>query len=172
MSYKVIILDVDGTLLSDKGMLPETKKALIKAQDMGIKIILASGPPTSGLVDIGKELHMDKHGGLYASYNGSKIVDCETGETLFNDPLSIEDGKAVIEHMKNFDVYPMIDKDRYMYVNNVYPNNTIRFKGKDYNIVKEEVHSGNYLLCEQDDLAVFLDYKVNKVLTAAPPEYL
>lgn len=68
MNIKVIILDVDGTLFSsDKVMLPRTKKALIEAQNMGIKVILASGRPTSGLVNIGKELNMDKHNGLFVS---------------------------------------------------------------------------------------------------------
>ena len=172
MRIKVIILDVDGTLFSSqKGMLPETKAALIKAQQMGIKVILASGRPTSGLVDIGKELNMDQHNGLFVSYNGSKIIDCETGKTLFNEPLSIVDGKAVLEHMKKFNVKPMIDKDQHMYVNNVY-DNTIQYNGADLNIIEYEARGGNYLLCEQADLAAFLDYEVNKILTAANPEYI
>ncbi|MCL2559672.1 MAG: Cof-type HAD-IIB family hydrolase [Turicibacter sp.] len=172
MDLKVIALDVDGTLFSSqKGMLPKTKAALIKAQDMGIKIILASGRPTSGLTEIAKELNMDQHNGLLVSYNGSKIIDCETGETLFNEPLSIEDGKAVLEHMKKFNVKPMIDKDQHMYVNNVY-DQFIKFQGKDFNVIEYEARGGNYLLCEQADLAAFLDYEVNKILTAADPEYV
>ena len=172
MNVKIIALDVDGTLFSSqKGILPETKKALLKAQELGIKLILASGRPTSGLTEIAAELNMDKHNGLLVSYNGSKIIDCETGETLFNEPLSVADGKAVLEHMKQFDVKPMIDKDRHMHVNNVY-DPYIKFQGKDFNIVEYEARGGNYLLCEQDDLAAFLDYEVNKILTAADPEYI
>ena len=172
MGIKVIILDVDGTLFSsEKCMLPKTKQALIKAQEMGIKVILASGRPTSGLVDIAKELRMDQHHGLFVSYNGSKIIDCATSETLFNEPLSIAEGQAVLEHMKNFDVKPMIDKGHHMYVNNVYEC-YIKYQGKDFNIIEYEARGGNYLLCEQNDLATFLDYEVNKILTAADPEYI
>jgi Cof subfamily protein (haloacid dehalogenase superfamily) len=171
MSLKVIILDVDGTLFSsEKKMMPKTKAALIKAQEKGMRVILASGRPTSGLIDIGKELQMDKYHGLFVSYNGSKIIDCETMETLFNEPLSIEEGKAVLEHMKHFDVRPMIDKGNHMYVNNVY--DTIKFNNEDFNIIEYEARGGNYLLCEQADLADFLDYEVNKILTAGEPDYL
>ncbi|MBS5115104.1 MAG: HAD family phosphatase [Erysipelotrichaceae bacterium] len=168
---KVIVMDVDGTLMnSQKQLTDETKKALIKAQERGMIVILASGRPTSGLLKLGEELEMSKHHGLFVSYNGSKVVDCQTMETLFNQPLSVEEGKAVLEHMKKFKVKPMIDKGEYMYVNNVY-DNYVQFNG-DFNVVEYESRGGNYLLCEKKDLAEFLDYEVNKILTAGDPEYL
>lgn len=169
---KVIMMDVDGTLMnSDKKLTPETKETLIRAQEMGIKVILASGRPTSGLLALGEELQMTKHNGLFVSYNGSKVIDCETMQTLFNEALSVEDGKAVLEHMKKFEARPMIDKGEYMYVNNVY-NNIIQFNGGDFNVFDYESRGGNFLLCEKEDLADFLDYEVNKILTTADPEYL
>ncbi len=172
MSIKVIIMDVDGTLFnSDKKVSPETKRALIKAQELGIKVVLASGRPTSGLIALGKELQMDKHNGLFVSYNGSKVVDCQTMNTLFNEALSVEEGKAVLEHMKKFNVYPMIDKDEYIYVNNVFAD-YIHVNGESHNVIQHEARGGNFLLCEKEDLADFLDYRVNKILTAGEPDYL
>lgn len=169
---RVIIMDVDGTLLDNqKKVGAETKEVLIKAQKMGIKVILASGKPTSGLISLGKELEMDKHNGLFVSYNGSKVLDCETMNVLFNEAISVEDGKAVLEHMKKFEVYPMIDKDEYMYVNNVFAD-YIHVNGEPFDIVRYESRGGNFLLCEKEDLAEFLDYKVNKILTAGEPDYL
>lgn len=109
MSIKVIIMDVDGTLTnSQKIVTPKTKEALMKAQKAGAILILASGRPTSGLRDLAAELEMDKHHGLLVAFNGSKVIDCETGETLFNQAMSVEEGKAVLEHMKKFDVMPMM----------------------------------------------------------------
>ncbi len=169
---KVIILDIDGTLFSSqKEITAKTKKALMAAQEKGVKLILASGRPTTGLIKIGKELEMDRHHGLFVSYNGSKVVDCETMETLFNEPLSVNDGKAVLEHLKQFEVYPMIDKGGYMYVNNVFAPH-INWRGGTINIIQYESRNGNFLLCEKADLADFLDYEVNKILTAGDPEYL
>lgn len=44
--------------------------------------MLASGRPTAGIQPLAEELGLDKKGGCILSYNGGKIVDCRTGETL------------------------------------------------------------------------------------------
>lgn len=169
---KVIIMDVDGTLTnSEKIITPKTKYALMKAQEQGSILVLASGRPTSGLIDFAKELRMDEHNGILVAFNGSKVVDCKTNKVLFNETMTIEEGQAVLEHMKKFKVKPMIDKDDYMYVNDVY-DCYIDFNGKPFNIIKYEARGGKFKLCEKDDLAVFADYPLNKILTAGDPEYL
>ena len=44
-SYEIIVLDLDGTLTNrDKVVTPRTKVALMKAQERGKKVVLASGP--------------------------------------------------------------------------------------------------------------------------------
>ncbi|MEN8076410.1 Cof-type HAD-IIB family hydrolase [Clostridioides difficile] len=170
--YKVIVMDVDGTLAnSEKKITINTKKALMKLQKQGMILILASGIPTSGLMDLARELEMDKHHGLLVSFNGSKIVDCTTNEVLFNETMSIEEGQAVLEHMKKFNVIPMIDKDNYLYVNDVF-NNAIEYNGKSFNIIEYEARGGKFKLCEKDDLANFANYPLNKILTAGEPNYL
>lgn len=173
MSRKVIIMDVDGTLTNGKKVVtPQTKEALLKAEEAGAILILASGRPTSGLMDLAKELEMDKHHGLLVAYNGSTVIDCETMEVLFNQALSVEEGKAVLEHMKKFDrVRPMIDKGEYMYVNNVY-DNWINWDGKPFDVIQYESRGGKFKLCEVDDLAEFVDFELNKILTTSDPEYL
>lgn len=173
MSIKVIIMDIDGTLKSSNRIItPKTKEALLKAQAAGAKLILASGRPTTGLTPIAKELEMDKHNGLLVAFNGSKVVDCATGETLFNQAMTVEEGQAVLNHMKKFErVRPIIDKGEYMYVTNVY-DNYINFKGAPFNVIEYESRGNGYKLCEIDDLEAFADYPLNKILTFADPEYL
>lgn len=171
-NIKVIIMDVDGTLTNSKKVITKkTKDVLIKAQESGALLILASGRPTSGLMDLAKELKMDENHGLLVSFNGSKVVDCQTNDVLFNETISVEDGQAVLEHMKKFDVKPMIDKGDYMYVNDVF-NNQINYNGEPFNIIQYESRGGKFKLCEKDDLAAFADYPLNKILTAGEAEYL
>ena len=171
-TISVIIMDVDGTLTNGRKIVTrKTKEALIKAQRSGIKLVLASGRLTSGLIDLAKELEMADNNGLLVSFNGSKVTDCQTNEVLFNEPMSIEDGQAVLEHMKNFNVKPMIDQEDYMYVNNVFDNEII-YKGSPFNIIKYESRGGKFKLCEKDDLAAFANFPLNKILTAGDPEYL
>lgn len=169
---KVIIMDVDGTLTnSEKKITEKTKNALIRAQEEGVILVLASGRPTSGLMDYAKELKMDKHHGLLVSFNGAKVIECQTNKLLFNETMSVEEGQAVLEHMKKFDVKPMIDKDDYLFVNDVY-NCYVQYKDKPFNVIQYESRGGKFKLCEKDDLAAFADYPLNKILTAGDPEYL
>lgn len=169
---KAIVLDIDGTLLtSEKKISPLTKECLINAQKKGIKLILASGRPTTGMWDVSKELEMEKYQGLLVSYNGSKVVDCQSSTELFNQPMTMEMGKKVLEHMKLFDVEVMIDKEDYMYVNDVFKG-WIDYQGQPLNIIEYEARGGKYKLCEKDDLADFLETPINKILTAGNPTYL
>ena len=136
MNLKAIILDIDGTLYtSEKKISPRTLKALLKAQDQGIKLILASGRPARGMRDVAHELKMDEHDGLLVSYNGAAVYDCQTDELLFNQAMRVEEVKVVLNHLENFDVKPMIAKDDTMYVNNVFDNH-ISHNGRDINIIE------------------------------------
>ena len=116
MAIKVIIMDIDGTLVNDEKVItPLTKETLLKAQDKGVRLVLASGRPTSGLLKLAEELDMENHHGLFVCFNGSIVVDCQSHETLYNHAISVEDSKAILEHLKNFKARPMFDKDEYMY---------------------------------------------------------
>ena len=83
MKYKLLVLDVDGTLLnSQKEISSHTLSALLKAQHMGIHIVLASGRSTNGVMPIAKKLELDKFGGYFLSYNGGQIIQAEDGKLL------------------------------------------------------------------------------------------
>ena len=85
---KVLALDLDGTLTNDQKLVtPRTRTALDAAIEKGVTIVLASGRPTAGIQPLAEELGLDKKGGCILSYNGGKIVDCRTGETLVEKTL-------------------------------------------------------------------------------------
>ncbi|MBU9918509.1 MAG: HAD-IIB family hydrolase, partial [Fusobacteriaceae bacterium] len=89
--YKLLALDLDDTLLNDKGEISEVnRKAILKAQKKGIKIVLASGRPTGAMTRFIEELELDKNGGYIVSFNGGEIINCETRESVFKKALTIE----------------------------------------------------------------------------------
>lgn len=173
MAIRVIIMDIDGTLVNSKRELPPgNRDALLKAQKCGAILVLASGRPTVGLLDLARQLEMDKHHGLLVSYNGSRVVDCETMEVLFDQPMTVEDGKAVLEHIKKFDrARPIVDKGEYMVVTDVYDSD-IDFNGGRFNVIQYEARGNHYKLYEVDDMVEFADFPINKILTFSDPEYL
>lgn len=91
MKYKLLVLDVDGTLLNDKKEIsPRTQAALLKVQQMGVHIVLASGRPTNGVMPLAKQLELDHYGGFILSYNGGQIINVQTGELLFEKRINPE----------------------------------------------------------------------------------
>ena len=86
--YRIIALDLDGTLTNHaKVVTTRTRQALLKAQDLGGIIVLASGRPTYGIVPVADCLELNKRGGYILSYNGGNIVNAQTGEKLFSQFL-------------------------------------------------------------------------------------
>lgn len=84
MKYKLLVLDVDGTLLNDEREISKrTLAALLKVQQMGVRIVLASGRPTYGLMPLAKTLELGNYGGFVLSYNGCQIIKAQNGEILF-----------------------------------------------------------------------------------------
>ena len=84
MKYKLLVLDVDGTLVNSKKELSvQTLTTLLKIQHAGIRIALASGRSPYGLRHLVDKLEMKKWGGYILPYNGTQIVNTGNDEVLF-----------------------------------------------------------------------------------------
>ncbi len=87
-TYDVIVLDLDGTLTnSEKIITPRTKDALMKAQCVGKKVVLASGRPTGGVVKLADELRLDVYGGFVLSFNGGHIINYADGTVVYDKTI-------------------------------------------------------------------------------------
>ncbi len=85
---KMVVLDLDGTLTNSKKELSERNRlALIKLQEQGVKVVLASGRPTYGIVPIAEALELKRFGGYILAYNGGVILDCGSGEVVYSNVL-------------------------------------------------------------------------------------
>ena len=84
MKYKLIVLDVDGTMLnSNREVTKRTVQTLRRVQQMGIKIALASGRPTYGILPLAREIDLGVYGGYIISYNGAQVMEAQTGQIIF-----------------------------------------------------------------------------------------
>ena len=105
MTYKMIVLDLDDTLLRDDQTISErTKDALFQAQEAGVKVVLASGRPTYGMRWVAEELKLNQYGSYILSFNGSKIIDCKTNEEKYSRTLSTETVQRLYDLSKREDV--------------------------------------------------------------------
>lgn len=89
--YKVIVFDLDGTLLtSEKCISKKNKKTIEEIKARKIRIVLASGRHMYDIIDYAKELHLDSSDYIIAS-DGVYIYD-GTGNFLYlNKSLNVRD---------------------------------------------------------------------------------
>jgi Cof subfamily protein (haloacid dehalogenase superfamily) len=109
---KIIAVDIDGTLInSDLKIGQKTKEALIKAQEKGHIVVIASGRDKTGVMQYARELNFDKYGGLLSNNNGCLVTNYKSGEVLIKHKLNKEDVKEILTFTKGFDLDPMVFKD-------------------------------------------------------------
>lgn len=81
--YKLIAIDMDGTLLNDRHEVPEdVKYTLSEAKKQGIKIVLCSGRPIGGIQSYIKALNLNQEGDFAIAYNGALVQDTHTNEVV------------------------------------------------------------------------------------------
>lgn len=91
MQYKMLVLDMDDTLLTDDHKISDiNKEMLLKAQELGVYVVLASGRPTSAMTSFAKELELDLNNSYMISFNGAVISTVKDNEILFEQTLSKE----------------------------------------------------------------------------------
>ena len=172
MDIKAIALDIDGTLTNDdKKITPRTRDALLSAQASGIRLILASGRPERGLRALAHELELERHHGMLVAFNGALVIDAESDEVLFDEPMSAQDCRDVIDHMRNFNVTPWIVEGDQMYVEQGTPH-MIMHKGEPMDIVEYERFHLDLVLNEVPSLTEFCQRPQEKLLVAGSDTYL
>ena len=115
MKYKLLVLDLDGTLTNNKKEITEyTRNTLIEAQEEGVKIVLASGRPTYGIAPIAEKLELKKYGGYILSYNGGEIINWQTGEMMYENVLPDEVLPYLYQCSRDNDFAIVTYKDKYV----------------------------------------------------------
>ncbi len=96
--YKIIAIDMDGTLLNDHHeVTEEVRNALHKAKEQGVKIVLCSGRPIGGMRRYLKDLKLDEEEDYVIAYNGALVQNTHTNEIVSELSLGYEDLKLVHE---------------------------------------------------------------------------
>ena len=162
MDYKIIVLDLDGTLTNrDKIITPMTKEALMKAQEAGKIVVLASGRPTAGVEPLAKELELARFGSYILSYNGGMITNCKTGEVIFSSLLPVEANKKIMGLAKEYGVDFLTYEGEEIITNN------------DACIYAHKESKINHLTLRQvDDMEEHVNFPVAKFLLLDDGDYL
>ncbi len=160
MDDKILVLDIDGTLTnSQKEISPTTKAGLINIMERGHRIILASGRPTPGMRRYEEELELEKYGGYLLSFNGARIVECQSGEIVYQRtlPLTLLPG-----------FYGFAKRNGCGLVTYLGDEVISAFEPDEY--IELEARINNMPVRQVKNFLSFVDFDINKCLMTAEPE--
>lgn len=118
--YKLIAIDLDGTLLNSYGEISkEDKEYIKKLVEKGIKVVLTSGRTNSAMENFAEELEANQY---MICGNGATIYDLQNHKNIYNQYLSKE---------KILQIANMAEENSIYY--NIYTENSIITKTLNYN---------------------------------------
>lgn len=120
--YKLMAIDLDGTLLNSFGEVSEgTKLALKKAKEQGTEIVLASGRPISSTESLAVELGVDNY---LISGNGAAVYDIKNQKIIYDRFLNKE---------QVLNIAKMCEENSFFY--NVYTEDEVIASSLNYNVL-------------------------------------
>lgn len=119
MAIKLVAIDIDGTLINDQlEVTPKTVAAIKKATKAGVKIVLCTGRPMTGVRPFIHQLGLENLSDEYViAYNGGLAL-ATNGDILVNYTVSFKDYLALEMFCLEHDVKSIIESRDYIYTTN------------------------------------------------------
>lgn len=110
--YKLIAIDLDGTLLNSYGEVSkENADAIRNAKRKGIEVVLASGRMSNSILNIAEEIGADNY---IIAGNGALIYDLKNNKTLYNQCISKDKVLKIIKICEENSIYYTINTEKYI----------------------------------------------------------
>ena len=83
--YKLLVLDIDGTLLDKNGVISdEDRKALARVCDLGLPVSLSTGRVVTACSEIIRQLSLDSY---HIFFDGALVINPSQGEEIYVQPI-------------------------------------------------------------------------------------
>ena len=103
--YKLLVLDMDGTLLNDNQKISkENIVAIKKAKQLGVKIVIASGRTIQGIENYLKELDLLNDNNYSVVCSGAMVMNNTRERIIQSSPLSYEEFRYIFNLVKQLDI--------------------------------------------------------------------
>lgn len=94
--YKLIALDIDGTLLnSEKKITNNVYESIQKAKNQGTKVVLSTGRPLPGVIPILEELKLTDNGDYVICFNGAVVQEVKSKKVIADIDMNVNDFKLI-----------------------------------------------------------------------------
>ena len=96
--YKLVALDMDGTLLKeDKTISSKSFAAIKSAKENGVKVVLTTGRPLKGIKRYLKQLNLVNEDDYAIAFNGALIQNVKTGKVISENIMTHDDLKYLYD---------------------------------------------------------------------------
>ncbi|MFV0395090.1 MAG: Cof-type HAD-IIB family hydrolase [Coprobacillaceae bacterium] len=113
---KLIMSDIDGTLLNSKHEVTDvTKEAISKAREQGILFGIATGRALDAVTLLTPDWGIDHLVDVYMGYNGAHVIDYPLGVNEHSHMIEGKYFKEIIDHYKDLDVTMCVYVGRTLY---------------------------------------------------------
>ena len=120
--YKLVAIDLDGTMLNSYGIVTENTKKIIKETiKKGTDVIIASGRPIDSIQTIAKEIGSNNY---FIAGNGALIYDIKNEQVIYEKYMSKQ---------KVLEIIKLCEENSIAY--NVYTEKTILATSLKYNVL-------------------------------------
>lgn len=117
MKYRLIAIDLDGTIINKEGeIFPYAKKAIRRAIEMGMKVAIATGRMYRPSNRFAQELGISAP---IICYQGALIREPHGGSVLWHKPLSIDTAREVIDKIRQIGVQQYVYVDDEIFVEEI-----------------------------------------------------
>ncbi len=141
--YKLIAVDLDGTMLNHYGEISEkTKEIVQKCIEKGVQIVLASGRPTDSIKTITEELGIK---GYFIAGNGALVYDIQKNEIIYENYIKKEKVLEIIKICEENSIAYNVYTDKMILTTNLKFNVLYYYKE---NLKKEESKRTNISIVE------------------------
>lgn len=99
--YKLIALDIDGTLLnSEKKITANVFESIQNAKKSGAKVVLSTGRPLPGVTPLLNELNLIDEGDYVICFNGAVVQEVKSKNVISNIEMCYDDFKEIYKFVK------------------------------------------------------------------------
>ena len=141
--YKLVAIDLDGTMLNHYGEISErTKEVVRKCLVKGVEIVLASGRPIDSIKTIAKELGIK---GYFIAGNGALVYDIQRDEIIYENYIKKEKILEIIKICEENSIAYNVYTDKVILTTNLKFNVLYYYKE---NLKKEENKQTNISIVE------------------------
>ncbi|WP_413476409.1 sugar-phosphatase [Latilactobacillus fuchuensis] len=119
MSIKLVAVDMDGTLLNENNVLsPKTIKVVKTAKTQGIKVVLCTGRPLTGVTPFLQELGLTEASDYVITFNGALVQNTASGEILVRHTLTHTQYLEIESLSRQIGVHLHAEDDQFIYTAN------------------------------------------------------